>query len=181
MIIGLTGTNASGKTSVVSYFRSGGFEYYSLSDVIRDELTKKGLEHSRDNLRRVGNELRQTFGAAVLAEKVCRQISTTKVIIDSIRNTSEVAALRKLKDFVLIAVDAPIEIRFERAKSRGRQENAPTIEKFRELEEKEKSRDKTAQNIDQCIELADYLINNDKGIEELHRKLEQLIKKLSKF
>ena len=69
MIIGLTGTNASGKTSIVRYLIKKRFEYFSLSDVIRDELTLRGMDHSRDNLRRVGNELREKYGAAILAER----------------------------------------------------------------------------------------------------------------
>lgn len=179
MIIGLTGTNASGKTSVVEYLVSNGFKYFSLSDVIREELTRRNLEHSRDNMRRVGNELRRTFGAAILAIKISEHISSKNVVIDSIRNTSEVAELRKLKDFILAAVDAPIEVRFNRARSRGRLENAPNIEKFKELEEKEKSRDSTAQNIDQCMKQADFFIYNAGSLEELHNKIDKLIERIS--
>ena len=180
MIIGLTGTNASGKTSVVQYFISKGYEYFSLSDVIRDELTRRDLEHNRDNLRHVGNELRRKYGAAVLAEKICQQISALNVVIDSIRNTSEVAALRKLQNFVLIAVDAPLQIRFQRAKLRGRLENADDIIKFKELEEKEKSRNRTAQNIDLCMEQADFRLWNDKTKEDLYLQLDNLMEKLQK-
>ena len=179
MIIGLTGTNAAGKTSVVKYFVARGFKYYSLSDAIRKELTERGQEHSRDNLRRVGNELRRLFGAAILAKRIRRQISSPNVVIDSIRNVSEVKELRKLKHFVLLAIDAPIEIRFERASARGRIENAPTIEKFIELEELEKSIDKTAQNIDQCMKLADYFVYNDGTKEDLIKKIEKIVSELS--
>lgn len=179
MKIGLTGTNASGKTSVVTYLIAKGFQYFSLSDVIRDELTNRKLEHSRDNLRIVGNELRQTYGAAILAEKICQQISSQNVVIDSIRNISEIVMLRKLEDFTLIAVDAPLEIRYNRAKSRGRLENAHNIIKFRELEEKEKSRDKSSQNIDQCMQQADYFIYNDGTVEDLYHKIDEIIEKIS--
>jgi len=179
MILGLTGTNASGKTSVVNYFKSRGFAYYSLSDVIRDELTHQGLEHSRDNLRRVGNELRRLYGPAVLAIKITNQISSANVVIDSIRNVHEIDELHKLDNFFLIAIDAPPEIRFKRANSRGRLENAPTLQKFLELENKEKSRDQTAQNIDLCMEQADFKIYNDKHISNLYEKLDQLMARLS--
>ena len=178
MIIGLTGTNASGKTSIVEYLKSKGFEYHSLSDVIREELTRRGLEHSRDNLRRVGNELRQTFGAAALAEIVSQNIGAKRVIIDSIRNVAEVARLRELKQFYLIAVDAPLEVRFQRAKSRGRAENADDIQAFADAENKEKSRTATAQNIDQCMKLADFTIHNDGSLVDLHNKVDAILTKV---
>ena len=59
MIIGLTGKNAAGKGEVAEYLKKKGFVYYSLSDVIREEATEKGLEHSRENLINLGNELRK--------------------------------------------------------------------------------------------------------------------------
>lgn len=179
MIIGLTGTNASGKTTIVKYLVSKGFEYFSLSDVIREELTKQGLEHSRDNLRRVGNELRKMFGAAVLAERVSKKITSRHAVIDSIRNTSEVAILRKLKDFYFIALDAPLNIRFRRAKNRGRLENASDVNAFKELENKEKSRDIAAQSIDQCMKLADFYIYNDGTIYDVYKKVDEIINKIS--
>ena len=40
-----------------------GYVYFSLSDIIREELTRRGEPPSRDNLIRAGNELRERFGA----------------------------------------------------------------------------------------------------------------------
>jgi dephospho-CoA kinase len=179
MIIGLTGTNASGKTSVVNYLVSKGFNYFSLSDVIRDELTERGLDHSRENLRIVGNDLRKKYGASILAIRICQKISSGNTVIDSIRNTSEVKTLRELNQFTFIAVDASIEVRFERAKKRGRLESAATLDEFREAEDKEKSQDTTAQNLDQCIKLADYRINNEGQPEQLYLEIDNILTKLN--
>ena len=74
MIIGLTGKNASGKGEVANYLKSKGFIYYSLSDVIREEATKRGLEHSRENLINLGNELREKFGPKHLAQQISSKI-----------------------------------------------------------------------------------------------------------
>ena len=176
MIIGLTGTNASGKTSILKYLISKNFDHFSLSDVIRDELSQRNLEHSRDNMRQVGNELRERYGPSVLAIRTKKKIKSSRVVIDSIRNKYEVQELRNLPDFYLIALDAPLEVRFKRAMARGRQENAMNIETFRRLEEKEKSKDSTAQNIDQCMNLADIHIYNDGSHEDLHRKIDDILK-----
>lgn len=176
MIIGLTGTNASGKTSILKYLISKNFEHFSLSDAIRDELSRRDQEHSRENMRQVGNELRERYGPSILAIRTKKKIKSNKVVIDSIRNKYEVLELRQIPDFQLIALDAPIEVRFKRAMARGRQENAVSIETFRLLEEKEKSKDSTAQNIDQCMNLADFHIYNDGTLEELHRKIDHILK-----
>ena len=70
MIIGLTGKNGSGKTEVSEYLKSRGFEYHSLSDEIRDEIRRRGLEITREVLIEVGNDLREKFGPGVLAERI---------------------------------------------------------------------------------------------------------------
>ncbi len=176
MIIGLTGTNASGKTSILKYLISKNFEHFSLSDAIRDELSQRNLEHSRENMRKVGNELREQYGPSILAIMTKKKIRYNKVVIDSIRNKYEVLELQQLPDFYLIALDAPLEVRFKRAMTRGRQENAVSIETFQLLEEKEKSKNSNAQNIDQCMNLADFHIYNDGTLEELHRKIDHILK-----
>ncbi len=55
MIIGLTGANASGKGEAASYLKSKGFEYYSLSDILREEAKRKKIEPLRENLIKRGN------------------------------------------------------------------------------------------------------------------------------
>ena len=79
MIIGLTGRNASGKGEAANYLKEKGFIYYSLSDVIREEATKRGLEHSRDILIKLGNELREKHGAGYLAEQISNKLKTKKI------------------------------------------------------------------------------------------------------
>ena len=68
-LIGLTGTNGAGKGEAAAYFGTRGYAYHSLSDVIREELARRGEPASRDNLIRTGNELRRSFGPDVLARR----------------------------------------------------------------------------------------------------------------
>lgn len=176
LTIGLTGTNASGKTCIVQFLKKSGFAYFSLSDVIRDELSHRGLEHSRENLRQVGNELRKEFGASILADRIKSKLPFDQpAVIDSIRNRYEVESLRELPDFHLLAIDAPIEVRFARAQKRGRNENATDIETFRHVENLERSNSETSQNLDQCMAMADFHIYNDGTLDELSKKLEAVI------
>ena len=177
MIIGLTSLSGAGKTTVSEYLVKKGFEYYSLSDILREELKKKGKEITRENLQEIGNELRRIHGNSVLAEKTLEKIRLGKnYVIDSIRNPSEIEALKKNKDFSLVFIDAPISTRFNRIKARKREQDPETFEEFRKSEEKElQSKDSSNQQLIKCREMADINIINDSTIEELYQKIEKML------
>ncbi len=173
-LIGLTGTNAAGKGETAAFFKARGYAYASLSDAIRDELRARGLEPSRDNLIRTGNELRERFGPDVLARRIMAKIEGPTVI-DSIRNTREVAFFRTQPGFVLLAVDAPVEVRFARTAARGRDESAATLEEFRRKEDEERAGGEAAQQLEACMAQADHLVWNAGTLDDLHRELEKLL------
>jgi len=172
-LIGLTGTNGAGKGEVAEYFKKRSYKYFSLSDLIREELKRSGKKPTRNNLIKIGNKLRKKFGADILARKVMKKIKG-KAIIDSIRNPQEVEYLRKQENFILLAVDAPPEVRYERVKKRGRDESASTLEEFIAKEEEEMAGSEMGQQLRQCMEMADRTIINDSTLKDLHRKLEKL-------
>ena len=187
MILGLTGKNAAGKGEAANYLKSKEFIYYSLSDVIREEATKRNLEHSRDNLIGLGNQLREKFGPKYLAHqiniKIKQQIKNNKNLnfaIDSIRSPFEVKELKKNKDFVLVGVDAPIELRFKRLLERKRLGDAKTLEEFRQQEQRENLKSDTNQQLDKTFGMANKIVVNDGSLEELHKKIDELMKNLNK-
>jgi dephospho-CoA kinase len=173
-LIGLTGTNAAGKGEAAAFFQHHGFDYLSLSDVIRDELKRKGLDFDRDNLIRAGNALRQEFGPDVLARRIMEKV-TGDSVIDSIRNPNEIEFLRRQDDFTLLAIDAPLDLRYERARRRGRNESALNLEEFRAKEAEEKTDDPAGQQLTRVIRMADHIIVNDSTLQEFHRKLEAFL------
>jgi dephospho-CoA kinase len=173
-LIGLTGTNGSGKGEAAAFFRTRGYAYVSLSDILRDELRARGLEVTRDNLIRLGNEVREAFGADVLARRAVAKV-TGPAVIDSVRNMGEVGFLKSQEGFVLLAFDAPVEVRFARVRARGRNESAASLEEFREKEAEERAGGDAAQQLGACMATADRLIWNDGTIEDLHRKLESIL------
>ena len=172
-LIGLTGTNGAGKGEAAAFFTARGYACFSLSDVIREELQARGEAVSRDNLIRTGNELRERYGPDVLARRTIAKIKGPAVV-DSIRNTHEVAYLRVQPGFILLAIDAPLEVRFARVAARGRDESAADLEAFRNKESQERTGGKTAQQLEACMAAADRLILNDGTIPDLHRKLEEV-------
>ncbi len=175
MIIGLTGTNASGKTTVLEYLISKNFEAHSLSDLLREELQQSGTEPTRENLIRIGNQLREQFGASVLADRVKFKIKSKNAVIDSIRNPAEIESLRNLNNFYLISVDAPVELRFERAKARNRAEHLDSLTNFINWENQEKSQNMNHQNIDACIALSDYKLWNTGSYDDLRKNIDGIL------
>ena len=183
-IIGITGTLASGKTSVRDFFlsRFPSSYFISLSEIIKEELLKEGKELKRENFIEKGNELRKKYGAQILVEVASLTFPTTRdlIIIDGIRNPGEVKYLKEKfgKDFILIAVDAPKEIRFKRLLERGKEGDPKTFEEFEKMDEADngKGQPEYGQRVGECLKLADYLIINDGTIEELNKKLEEISK-----
>lgn len=177
-LIGLTGLNASGKGTVAEYLKEKGFKYYSLSDIVREYATEKGLDHSRENLIICGNELREKYGPSVLAKRIVQKLKKdrpSKAVIDSIRNISEIRELRTLEDFVLVCVQAPVEVRFERSKKRGRIGFETNLQDFIDVEQKENSDDPAKQQLFKCQKLADKIIANDGTVKDLKKKAEKIL------
>lgn len=176
--IGLTGTNGAGKGEAAAFLIARGYAYRSLSDILREELAASGEAASRDNLIRTGNELRARFGADVLARRTWEKVSREpRAVIDSIRNVREIEHLRARggPEFMLLAVDAPLEIRYERVRSRGRDESAGSLAEFRRKEEQEMAAGEAGQQLAACLRLADRTIVNDGTLDEFRRKLEEAL------
>ena len=181
MLIGLTGRNAAGKGEVAEYLKKKSFYYYSLSDVIRDEIRSRGQQPTREILIQVGNELRQKYGAHVLAERILSKIEDDKhYIIDSIRNPSEVDAFRAAKHFKLIRVEAPAEVRFQRICGAEARKRSADPDGFMELENREATGDATSQNLLKVESMADHAVVNDGSLEKLYQQVDQLLSKLLK-
>ena len=185
MIIGLTGRNASGKGTVAEYLTERGFTYYSLSDVIREEIEARGLVPGRETMIQVGNELRGRTGPAALAHRILPRLAEDRhYVVDSFRNPLEVEAFRHArKDYVLLCVEASPQVRFARLKERGRVGDPETFEAFLELEARElKTDDERTQQLIGTEALADHRVHNDGTVEEMHGALSVLLREvMSRF
>ncbi len=172
MIVGVSGPIGAGKTTVCNIFVKKGFRYVSLSDILREECRKRGLEVNRENLRKLGDDLRRELGKAALAVLAHERMQEGNWVVDSIRVPEEVQFL-KSKGAHTIGVIAPLEIRYERVMERKR-DGSMDLKEFEEVDRHDRSL-----GIDDILRDADYIIVNDGTLEELESNVENLISLLS--
>jgi len=187
MIFGFCGTIGSGKGTAIELLQKEfGAAGFSLSDEIRHECKKRDLGLERTNLIAVGNEMRKKEGDGYWATRTAARVKMMPgwqkrvTTIDSIRLPAEVEALvEEFGDkFVLISVDAPIEVRYERIKTRNRAgESKLSLEQFKASEEKEQSKQKGEPNLAATMALADFEVVNDESRAELEREVRTIANK----
>jgi len=175
MIIGVTGNYASGKDTVAEILQELGFKHVSFSDMIRQEVVKRGQEITRDILIEVGNKMRENFGAEILAKRALEQVEEGNYVFTSIRNPSEVELLKKRKDSVLVKVTAPDEVRLQRIVERNREHDPKTMQELKEKEAEENSNDPKAQQLNTVNSMATYELINASTLEELKEKVKDLL------
>ena len=177
-VIGLTGPNSSGKGETAGILVNElGYAPHSLSDMLREEARRRGMEPVRDVLIPLGTELRRARGPGVLAEMALERI-TPPALVDSIRNPAEVEVLRRIPGFRLVAIDAPVETRHERSMQRARPGDARTLEEFVEKERRENTTDPAAQQLAATAALADVVLRNEGSLAELRREVLALMERL---
>ncbi len=174
IIVGLTGPNASGKSEVAAHLQRLGFACHSLSDIVREEASVRGLDHSRVHLIAVGNELRRAAGPGVLASRIRSRLAQRDVV-DSIRNPAEVEELRRESGFHLLGLDASVELRFQRSRLRGRVGDGVSLEDFMTAEEAENTADPAAQQLRATLQLADVTLVNDGELPSLLHQVDRTL------
>ena len=179
VLLGLTGRNASGKTTIVQWFADRGVRTASCSDSIRAWLAEQGIEGSREALIEGGRELRRQGGPGILADMLLDILGGEDAVIDSIRTPGEVEALRTRDDFILIEVRAAADLRWERSQDRARSGDSADKATFMAHEKSEEvARDETGQALVATARMADLMLINEGSVEELHEDLEDFLARL---
>ncbi len=177
MIIGLTGTNASGKGTVAEYLAGKGFARYSLSDELRNIMRQEGIPLTRQNMIQAGIKCRSEHGNGCLAKRVSGKLKGKNAVVDSIRHPEEAKELKKLDGFMLMAVDAPAELRYERSRARGSERDEKSLHDFIERESGEMHGKGAEQQIAAVMQMADCKITNDGSLEKLYKKVDATLEK----
>lgn len=185
MIIGVCGRVAAGKETLTGFLREKGFVYLVSSDLINEALVKRGLEITRKNQQDVADELRREEGVGVLMKMFLDKIAkepSKNYLIDSLRNAGEAEFMRKnVKDFILIGVDAPQKVRFQRILSRGKPSDPKTWQGFLEMDARDNfdSENPMGQQTGKLLEMSDYVVINDTDLASAMKQVEQIWNKIN--
>jgi len=175
LIYGLTGLLCSGKDTLGKMLAEQlNAPLLVYGDVLREELALRGREPTRENLQKLAIELREREGDGVLARKLIEKIGSGPAVVDGFRSPEEVRAFRAAfnNEFKLVFVDAPLELRYERAKARNRAGGPGSFREFKAADEREARGERFG--ILACAEMADERVSNDGSLEELRKKARRL-------
>ncbi len=145
-IIGLSGTNGSGKDSLGIGLEKYGYFFVSVTDFLREELKNQNMVITRENMRKLSTQWRKQHGGGYLIERAVEFWRQTKpgtggVVIASLRDPQEVQTLHKLGG-LMVWIDADPQVRYQRIQDnlavRGRaDEDTVSFEQFLQAEKAE--------------------------------------------
>ena len=146
-IIGLAGTNGSGKDTVGHILaQKHGYLFISVTEVLRSEARRRGLQVDREVLRTISAQWRRELGLGVLVDKAIAEYEKDAdtyvgVVIASLRNPGEADRIHEFGG-TMVWVDGDPRIRYKRiqanAATRNRaEEDNKTFEQFIAEEETE--------------------------------------------
>lgn len=177
MIVGLAGSFAAGKGTVVDYLQGKGFTHFSASGFITEEIVRRGMPINRDSMIVVANDMRKTHGPAYIVDTLYNRAQKLggNVVIESLRAVAEVRRIKELGG-VVIGIDADATIRYERAVSRQSLKDNVTFEAWLAQEKAESNvDDETKQNIFGALSLADVVFVNNGTLDTLHDQIDAFL------
>ncbi len=187
IIIGITGTNGSGKGTVVEILKKKKhFHYFSVRGFITPLVEKKGWPVDRPHMQKLSDELRKNFSPSYITDQLIEQAfkKGDRAIIESFRAIGEVVSAREIAKklnakFVLLAVHSETSNRYNRIQKRGSATDNVSFEEFVEHDKMEADlKEEHRANIHTCLKMADYTLENNGSFEELEGKVDEFLKTL---
>lgn len=175
-IIVVVAMPGAGESVATDYMVKQGYQRLYFGQVTFDELKKRGLSTNEKNERMVREELRKKYGMAAYAilnlPKLKKLVQKGNVVIQSLYSWAEYLTLRKeyKENFTVLCIYAPPKLRYQRLKERT--ERPLSFKKSRERDYAE------IENLDKGgpIAMADYTVVNDGTLEELYKRIDDILK-----
>lgn len=176
MIIALTGEKLAGKGTAANYLAENrSATVFRFSTVLNDILERLHQPIARKNLVELAEALRSVYGNDILAQILRTDIMSSASdlkIIDGMRYMAELELLKDLPEFTLVYITAPVEVRFERTRTRKEKADEASMS-FEEFVQRES--DSTEQGITDLAVVASHTVMNTGSFEELYAQLDSIV------
>ncbi|MFA6525042.1 MAG: AAA family ATPase [Patescibacteria group bacterium] len=175
-VLGFTGLIASGKGTACKYLSEKyGAESFRFSTILRDVADRVYLPQTRENLQNISQVLRENFSQDILSKAIAEDVKKADceiIVIDGVRRWTDIEHLKAIPGFKLVSLQVDAKTRYERLINRN--ENPGDSEK--NWEEFQKDSDAEAEvHIQDMIEKADVIIDNNGTIEDFYKQLDKLV------
>jgi dephospho-CoA kinase len=177
-VFGVVGEIGSGKDEVLKYLKAKyGVPYISTGDIVRRIAESENIEATRKNLEKISLRCFSDLGKGCFIRQAAEEILNQgwkTAGISGVRSPDDVDIMKGMfgDNFILIRVDiSKPEIRFQRVRQRNEQRDPLTYSQFLEQDKNEEN----TFRISLTGSRADYVLNNDGRVEDLHRAIDRLI------
>jgi dephospho-CoA kinase len=179
-IVAFVGLAGSGKTEASEYVVSKGYPKVYFGAVVLDAMKEAGIEHTEENEKKFREDLRTEKGKDYIAKKIIEQINDLftagqhRIVAESLYTWTEYKTLKQAfpGELVVVAMVAPKRLRHRRLEQRPiRPLTQPEADSrdWAEIENLEKGGP---------IAIADYYIENGADLDDLHRKVDELLNEI---
>jgi dephospho-CoA kinase len=179
-VIAFTGMPASGKSEAVQLAKDKGIPVIRMGDLVWEETRRQGQPLDDKHVGTVANDMRKQHGMDIWAVRTVERIKTFKkstiVVIDGVRNMEEIDYFKKIlgSDFLVVAIDAPDNLRRKRAIARGRTDDSKNL---KDLEERDKR--EIRWGLQKVIADADIVIPNNGALEAFRKRVATVMQQVS--
>ena len=177
VVVGITGMPGAGKGVFRRTIQRLGYPFVIMGDEVREEVKRRELKPTPENLAETMLNLRKIEGSAAIAKRCILKLKNQPrqvVFIDGIRSLNEVEEFKKhFPMFILITIHASPKTRYQRLIRRRRSDDPTDWDTFMERDLRE-----LGIGMGDVISVADYMIVNEGTIRQLKQKTLQFIKKV---
>ncbi len=178
-ILVVTGLPGSGKSEVSRDIRKRGMPTFITGDVIREEVSRRGLELNLESQELIARELRKEYGPDAPINMIEHKIRDSKsdiICVDGPRNIKEIELLENLGDVFLIVVECAKRARYKRLKKRGGPRDPDEWERFVWRDNKELERG--MKSLVRTNRFRKYVIKNTGTLPDLKARISAVLKSI---